>query len=141
MVHGIVKITLGGEERIVEFNNYFFVEAAQVLNCDPIKIVEAVKEIAMKKPMRAIAIITYAGIIAHLEAKANYTHGIELATVTGWMAECNDNDFATVWEMFVQATGIGEVLAKQTANVKEEDVKKKTSLGKKFSSTQLATSA
>lgn len=141
MVHGIVKITLGGQERIVEFNNYFFVEIAKIINCDPINIVEGVKEVAMVKPMRAIAFITYAGILAHFERIADYTHTITLPTITSWMADCDDSEFETVWKMFVEATGIGEVLTKQTANVKEDASKKKLSHGGKSLNTPLAKSA
>lgn len=140
MQHGVIKVQLGGEEQILKFNNYFFVEVATILGCDPIAINEAITKIAMVKPMRAITIITFAAMSAYQEEIANYAWEIDLPTVAKWVGESNENEFTSVFEAFKDATGISDVLAKQTVTPSKTDTeKKKTPLrgGRSLSSLSL----
>jgi hypothetical protein len=131
MAIGQTIVNLGGEKRVIVFNNHFLPYLGDVLKTDPILAVEQLMLMAQSKPMRALTIIVYCGMMGYFESQAEYIHGIELKHVAGWVSDANDEDLLGVWEVFKQATGAPdaseEIISEYKSKLEalSESVKKK----------------
>jgi hypothetical protein len=131
-MHGKQVIKLGGETRLLSFNNYCLSHLGECLECDPLLCDVKVNELASKYPIRALTFIIYSGLMGEFEATANYKHGVSLATVAEWVGEADIDEFGTIWETFKEIMSIPTATQAQVANyVKKLDNSLKKKIAKK----------
>lgn len=125
MQHGIVKINLGGKERILKFNSYCLINIATILKCDPLKITEKLNVLVQNNIPRAINVLTWASIMGYKEEIAEYDDDVSIQEVAVWVQASDINEFMSVWDAFKDASGISDALAKIPNNKTSYEEKKK----------------
>lgn len=121
----IVKIKLGDKERILKFNQYCLINIATVLKCDPLQIAIPLNKLVQKNIIRALVILTWGALMGYNEEIADYDNDVELKDIAGWIQDADLDNFMPLWEAFKSASGISDVLAKQSETLEENDEKKK----------------
>jgi len=125
MMHGIIKLELGGKERIAQFNQYSLIHAATILKCDPLEIPVALEKMIKTNMARELNILVFSGIMGYNEKEADYDNDVSLKDVATWVHDCDANSLTPLWESFLQASQMSDVLAKQVKDIPAYSEKKK----------------
>lgn len=125
MVHGIIKLQLGGAERIAQFNQYSLIHAATILKCDPLEIPIALERLTKTNMARVLNILVFSGIMGYNEKEANYDDDVTMKDVATWVHDCDANSLTPLWSSFLEASQMSDALNKQIKDLKEDGEKKK----------------
>lgn len=125
MVHGIIKLELGGKTRVAQFNQYALIHAATILKCDPLEIPLALQKLIKTNMARVLNILVYSAIMGYNEREADYDNDVTLKEVAEWIHNCDANTLTPLWEAFLEASQMSDVLAKQVKDTSETDTEKK----------------
>lgn len=131
-MNGIVRVQLGGQERVLRFNNFANIEIAKVLfqsetaKPDLPKFLDALFALNSKNHFLLLKMLVYAGLIGN-----DYVVGFqESATpeqVGEWIADAHPDVLSKVWESFLEASGMTLTPEKEKDNEAAHTAKKKTS--------------
>jgi hypothetical protein len=125
MVHGIIKLELGGKQRVAQFNQYALIHAATILKCDPLEIPFFLEKMIKTNMARVLNILVFSAIMGYNEKEADYDNDVTLKEVAGWIHDCDANTLTPLWASFLEASQMSDVLSKQVKDISEDSEKKK----------------
>ena len=128
-MHGITRVNLGGQERVLRFNNFANIEIAKVLFKDETakpdlpKFMEKLFELNAKNHFLLLKMLIYAGIIGN-DYIVGFDESVSIEEVGEWVADLSPDDANKIWETFMEASGL-TLTDKEKEEVEETDTKKK----------------
>lgn len=125
MAIGIINVNIGGEPRIICFNNHSLIYLGKQLGCDPAQVMSKVGEIGDENPLRLLTFVVYAGLMGYLESRAIYVHDVTIQNVAMWVSEAKEDEFVSVWSAFSDAIGIPKATEKQVEEYEKKNKLKK----------------
>lgn len=125
MVHGVIKLDLGGKERIAQFNQYALIHAASILKCDPLEIPIVLEKLTKTNMARVLNILVFSAIMGYNEKEADYENDVTLKEVATWVHDCDANSLIPLWNAFLEASQMSDVLSKQVKDIPDDTEKKK----------------
>lgn len=124
-MHGKVSIMLGGEQRRLYFNNYSVVELGKIYGIDPIEMGnKMMSELNAGDYMRVFSRIVFCGLVGDFYAK-DMDMPYDKATVAGWVAEVDMNEFEPVWKCWEATWAVPQIVPEQKEDKMEADNPKK----------------
>jgi hypothetical protein len=127
---GIIKLNLGGKDRVLRFNNYSAIELAKIIfkgeqsNFDTDELLDRIMKLNEKNHFLLIKTLIYAGIIGN-----DYVVGFEESTtveqVGEWIAEISESDIYSVWQTFWTSMGIDLPAIKELESTTDSVAEKK----------------
>ena len=128
-MHGITRVNLGGQERVLRFNNFANIEIAKVLFKDETakpdlpKFMEKLFELNAKNHFLLLKMLIYAGIIGN-DYVVGFEESVSIVEVGEWVSDLSPDDSNKIWETFMEASGL-TLADKEKEEVEETDTKKK----------------
>lgn len=132
-----VVLNFNGTDRIWWFNLYAYPELAKLTGVDALRCVVEVYNIARDENITsAMGMVVYCGMVGYDLSQGIRKHEFTYPEVCTWLASATDSEVLECWNIFKKVTGIGDILAKLTADSPEADEKKKKPLRGKTSTKQ-----
>src|SRR5690606_33063566 len=128
-MNGIVRVQLGGQERVLRFNNFANIEIAKVLfNSETAKpdlpnFLDALFALNQKNHYLLLKMLVYAGIIGN-DYVVGFNESVTIEQVGEWVADLSAQDSNKIWDSFVEASGLSLATDKEKEET-EIDTKKK----------------
>lgn len=128
-MNGIVKISIGGQERILRFNNFATLEMAKVIfNSSTAKpdgdFLERLLELNKKNHFLLIKVLVYSGIIGN-DYVVGFSESVTIEEVGEWVSMMNDSELTKIWEVFWESTGVTLAPEKTDTEKEEQDTDSK----------------
>ena len=105
-MNGIVRVQLGGQERVLRFNNFANIEIAKVLfqsetaKPDLPKFLDALFALNSKNHFLLLKMLVYAGLIGN-DYVVGFSESATSEEVGEWVADASPDVLAKVWESFL----------------------------------------
>lgn len=140
-----IELDILGERRILVFNNFARVEIAKHIRTDavedadlpePIAFIKAIERLHEQNSFLLLKTLVYAGHCGDCYRRQNVTD-LTLEDIGEWIAEASDAELYQVFNVFLEAEGIG--LPPDT--LPDDGSKKKPKRGRKSSSSRSVKSA
>lgn len=110
-MNGIIKLELGGKERILRFNNYSSIELSKILYSDDMSnpdmndISHRIMEVNAKNHYLLMKTLIYAGILGN-DFVVGFKETVTSQEVGEWIGELKAEDLLKVWEAFWSSMGV-----------------------------------
>jgi hypothetical protein len=108
---GIMKLNIGGQERILRFNNFSAIELSRIIyngeqaNFETEDLLNRIMKLNEKNHYLLIKTLIYAGIIGN-DYVVGFHESVTQEQVGEWIADLNEQDVYTVWTTFWSSMGV-----------------------------------
>ena len=108
-----MKVTIGGKELKLKFNNFAHIELAKLLFPDkhliynPNDVVDRLSEISESNPLLLMKYLIYAGVAGH-DMETGFTVNITHGEIGELLGRSEFNETIAVWDEFLKAMGLKE---------------------------------
>ena len=110
-MNGTIKLNLGGEDRILRFNNFSAIELAKIIYKDEMAkpdmddLLQRVNDLNTKNHYLLIKTLIYAGIIGN-DYVIGFNESVTPEEVGEWIADLDEENIYKVWVTFWDAMGV-----------------------------------
>ena len=130
-MNGIIKLELGGKERVLRFNTFSAIEIRKVLfpedsekDYEIDQVTEKLLQLNAKNHFLLIKLLIYAGIIGN-DFVVGFTESTTIEEVGEWVSTMSKTDLVKVWDCFWDAKGFN--IPKDETQIQEDSVQEKKS--------------
>jgi len=130
-MNGIIKLELGGKQRVLRFNTFSAIEIRKVLfpkdsekDYKIDEVTEKLLQLNAKNHFLLIKLLIYSGIIGN-DFVVGFTESTTIEEVGEWVSTMSKNDLVRVWDCFWDAKGFN--IPKEETEIQEDHVEEKKS--------------
>lgn len=114
-MHGIIKIELGGQERVLRFNNFSREVIANMIlksedgfsaKPDPSEYLKRISELNQKSNLLLLKVLIYGGIVGN-DYVTSFNESVTIEEVGEWVADAPEDKLLDVWTAFLESEGFG----------------------------------
>jgi hypothetical protein len=108
---GIMKLSIGGKERVLRFNNFSAIELAKIIykgeqaNFETEDLLNRIMKLNEKNHFLLVKTLIYAGIIGN-DYVVGFEESVTVEQVGEWIAEISEEDIYSVWQTFWTSMGV-----------------------------------
>jgi hypothetical protein len=108
---GIIKLSIGGKERVLRFNNFSAIELAKIIykgeqaNFETEDLLNRIMKLNEKNHFLLVKTLIYAGIIGN-DYVVGFEESVTVEQVGEWIAEIGEEDIYSVWQTFWTSMGV-----------------------------------
>jgi len=108
---GIIKLNIGGQERILRFNNFSAIELAKIIykgeqaNFETEDLLDRIMKLNKKNHYLLIKTLIYAGIIGN-DYVVGFSESATVEQVGEWISELSGEEIYSVWNTFWSSMGV-----------------------------------
>jgi hypothetical protein len=108
---GIMKLSIGGKERVLRFNNFSAIELAKIIykgeqaNFETEDLLNRIMKLNEKNHFLLVKTLIYAGIIGN-DYVVGFEESVTVEQVGEWIAEISEQDIYSVWQTFWTSMGV-----------------------------------
>jgi hypothetical protein len=108
---GIMKLSIGGKERVLRFNNFSAIELAKIIykgeqaNFETEDLLNRIMKLNEKNHFLLVKTLIYAGIIGN-DYVVGFEESVTVEQVGEWIAEIGEEDIYSVWQTFWTSMGV-----------------------------------
>jgi hypothetical protein len=108
---GIMKLSIGGVDRVLRFNNYSAIELAKIIykgeqvDFDTEDLLSRIMKLNEKNHFLLVKTLIYAGIIGN-DYVVGFEETVTVEQVGEWIADISEADIYTVWQTFWSSMGV-----------------------------------
>ena len=108
---GIMKLSIGGKDRVLRFNNFSAIELAKIIykgeqaNFETEDLLNRIMKLNEKNHFLLVKTLIYAGIIGN-DYVVGFEESVTVEQVGEWIAEISEQDIYSVWQTFWTSMGV-----------------------------------
>jgi hypothetical protein len=108
---GIMKLSIGGKDRVLRFNNFSAIELAKIIykgeqaNFETEDLLNRIMKLNEKNHFLLVKTLIYAGIIGN-DYVVGFEESVTVEQVGEWIAEISEEDIYSVWQTFWTSMGV-----------------------------------
>lgn len=108
---GIMKLSIGGKDRVLRFNNFSAIELAKIIykgeqvDFDTEDLLSRIMKLNEKNHFLLVKTLIYAGIIGN-DYVVGFEETVTVEQVGEWIADISEEDIYTVWQTFWSSMGV-----------------------------------
>jgi hypothetical protein len=128
---GIIKLSIGGKERILRFNNFSAIELAKIIykgeqaNFETDDLLKRIMKLNEKNHFLLIKTLIYAGIIGN-DYVVGFEESVTVEQVGEWIADIGEEDIYSVWQTFWTSMGVDLPAIKEMESTTDSVAEKKS---------------
>jgi hypothetical protein len=127
---GIIKLSIGGKDRVLRFNNFSAIELAKIIykgeqaNFETEDLLNRIMKLNEKNHFLLVKTLIYAGIIGN-DYVVGFEESVTVEQVGEWIADISEQDIYSVWQTFWTSMGVDLPAIKELESVIDPVVEKK----------------
>jgi hypothetical protein len=127
---GIIKLSIGGKERVLRFNNFSAIELAKIIykgeqaNFETEDLLNRIMKLNEKNHFLLVKTLIYAGIIGN-DYVVGFEESVTVEQVGEWIADISEGDIYSVWQTFWTSMGVDLPAIKELESVSDPVLEKK----------------
>ena len=127
---GIIKLSIGGKERVLRFNNFSAIELAKIIykgeqaNFETEDLLNRIMKLNEKNHFLLVKTLIYAGIIGN-DYVVGFEESVTVEQVGEWIADISEQDIYSVWQTFWTSMGVDLPAIKELESVSDPVLEKK----------------
>ena len=127
---GIIKLSIGGKERVLRFNNFSAIELAKIIykgeqaNFETEDLLNRIMKLNEKNHFLLVKTLIYAGIIGN-DYVVGFEESVTVEQVGEWIADINEEDIYSVWQTFWSSMGVDLPAINELESVSDPVLEKK----------------
>ena len=127
---GIMKLNIGGKERVLRFNNFSAIELAKIIykgeqaNFETEDLLNQIMKLNEKNHFLLVKTLIYAGIIGN-DYVVGFDESVTVEQVGEWIAEIGEEDIYSVWQTFWTSMGVDLPAVKELESTEDSIEEKK----------------
>jgi hypothetical protein len=127
---GIMKLSIGGKERVLRFNNFSAIELAKIIykgeqaNFETEDLLNRIMKLNEKNHFLLVKTLIYAGIIGN-DYVVGFEESVTVEQVGEWIAEISEEDIYSVWQTFWTSMGVDLPAVKELESTEDSIEEKK----------------
>jgi hypothetical protein len=127
---GIIKLSIGGKERVLRFNNFSAIELAKIIykgeqaNFETEDLLNRIMKLNEKNHFLLVKTLIYAGIIGN-DYVVGFEESVTVEQVGEWIADINEGDIYSVWQTFWTSMGVDLPAINELESVSDPVLEKK----------------
>jgi hypothetical protein len=108
---GIMKLSIGGKDRVLRFNNFSAIELAKIIykgeqaNFETEDLLNRIMKLNEKNHFLLVKTLIYAGIIGN-DYVVGFDESVTVEQVGEWIAEISEEEIYSVWQTFWTSMGV-----------------------------------
>ena len=128
---GIMKLSIGGKERVLRFNNFSAIELAKIIykgeqaNFETEDLLNRIMKLNEKNHFLLVKTLIYAGIIGN-DYVVGFEESVTVEQVGEWIAEIGEEDIYSVWQTFWTSMGVDLPAVKDLESTTDSVAEKKS---------------
>jgi hypothetical protein len=128
---GIMKLNIGGKERVLRFNNFSAIELAKIIykgeqaNFETEDLLNRIMKLNEKNHFLLVKTLIYAGIIGN-DYVVGFDESVTVEQVGEWIAEIGEEDIYSVWQTFWTSMGVDLPAVKDLESTTDSVAEKKS---------------
>jgi hypothetical protein len=128
---GIMKLSIGGKERVLRFNNFSAIELAKIIykgeqaNFETEDLLNRIMKLNEKNHFLLVKTLIYAGIIGN-DYVVGFDESVTVEQVGEWIAEISEEDIYSVWQTFWTSMGVDLPAVKEMESTEDSLEEKKS---------------
>ena len=128
---GIMKLNIGGKERVLRFNNFSAIELAKIIykgeqaNFETEDLLNRIMKLNEKNHFLLVKTLIYAGIIGN-DYVVGFEESVTVEQVGEWIAEIGEEDIYSVWQTFWTSMGVDLPAVKDLESTTDSVAEKKS---------------
>jgi hypothetical protein len=128
---GIMKLSIGGKERVLRFNNFSAIELAKIIykgeqaNFETEDLLNRIMKLNEKNHFLLVKTLIYAGIIGN-DYVVGFEESVTVEQVGDWIAEISEEDIYSVWQTFWTSMGVDLPAVKELESTEDSLEEKKS---------------
>jgi len=128
---GIMKLSIGGKERVLRFNNFSAIELAKIIykgeqaNFETEDLLNRIMKLNEKNHFLLVKTLIYAGIIGN-DYVVGFDESVTVEQVGEWIAEIGEEDIYSVWQTFWTSMGVDLPAVKELESAEDSLEEKKS---------------
>jgi hypothetical protein len=127
---GIIKLSIGGKDRVLRFNNFSAIELAKIIykgeqaNFETEDLLNRIMKLNEKNHFLLVKTLIYAGIIGN-DYVVGFEESVTVEQVGEWIADISEGDIYSVWQTFWTSMGIDLPAINELESVSDPVLEKK----------------
>jgi hypothetical protein len=127
---GIMKLSIGGKDRVLRFNNFSAIELAKIIykgeqaNFETEDLLNRIMKLNEKNHFLLVKTLIYAGIIGN-DYVVGFEESVTVEQVGEWIADISEGDIYSVWQTFWTSMGVDLPAIKELESVSDPVLEKK----------------
>jgi hypothetical protein len=127
---GIIKLSIGGKDRVLRFNNFSAIELAKIIykgeqaNFETEDLLNRIMKLNEKNHFLLVKTLIYAGIIGN-DYVVGFEESVTVEQVGEWIADISEGDIYSVWQTFWTSMGVDLPAIKELESVSDPVLEKK----------------
>jgi hypothetical protein len=127
---GIIKLSIGGKDRVLRFNNFSAIELAKIIykgeqaNFETEDLLNRIMKLNEKNHFLLVKTLIYAGIIGN-DYVVGFEESVTVEQVGEWIADISEGDIYSVWQTFWTSMGVDLPAIKELESVSNPVLEKK----------------
>jgi hypothetical protein len=127
---GIIKLSIGGKDRVLRFNNFSAIELAKIIykgeqaNFETEDLLNRIMKLNEKNHFLLVKTLIYAGIIGN-DYVVGFEESVTVEQVGEWIADISEQDIYSVWQTFWTSMGVDLPAIKELESVSDPVLEKK----------------
>jgi hypothetical protein len=127
---GIIKLSIGGKDRVLRFNNFSAIELAKIIykgeqaNFETEDLLNRIMKLNEKNHFLLVKTLIYAGIIGN-DYVVGFEESVTVEQVGEWIADINEGDIYSVWQTFWTSMGVDLPAINELESVSDPVLEKK----------------
>jgi hypothetical protein len=127
---GIIKLSIGGKDRVLRFNNFSAIELAKIIykgeqaNFETDDLLKRIMKLNEKNHFLLVKTLIYAGIIGN-DYVVGFEESVTVEQVGEWIADISEGDIYSVWQTFWTSMGIDLPAINELESVSDPVLEKK----------------
>jgi hypothetical protein len=128
---GIMKLSIGGKERVLRFNNFSAIELAKIIykgeqaNFETEDLLNRIMKLNEKNHFLLVKTLIYAGIIGN-DYVVGFDESVTVEQVGEWIADISEEDIYSVWQTFWTSMGVDLPAVKEMESTEDSLEEKKS---------------
>jgi hypothetical protein len=128
---GIMKLSIGGKERVLRFNNFSAIELAKIIykgeqaNFETEDLLNRIMKLNEKNHFLLVKTLIYAGIIGN-DYVVGFEESVTVEQVGEWIADISEEDIYSVWQTFWTSMGVDLPAVKEMESTEDSLEEKKS---------------
>jgi hypothetical protein len=128
---GIMKLSIGGKDRVLRFNNFSAIELAKIIykgeqaNFETEDLLNRIMKLNEKNHFLLVKTLIYAGIIGN-DYVVGFEESVTVEQVGEWIAEISEEDIYSVWQTFWTSMGVDLPAVKEMESTEDSLEEKKS---------------
>jgi hypothetical protein len=128
---GIMKLSIGGKDRVLRFNNFSAIELAKIIykgeqaNFETEDLLNRIMKLNEKNHFLLVKTLIYAGIIGN-DYVVGFEESVTVEEVGEWIAEISEGDIYSVWQTFWTSMGVDLPAVKDLESTTDSVAEKKS---------------